>query len=98
MAKHLLPVVANDIPSFKDRLISGVRGGWLVDISEYILHTPKVALMRDYIAERKEIIEYAIAVADRLHYIRLNPTKARAVASALNEWVNKEGHLLRYHM
>jgi glycosyltransferase involved in cell wall biosynthesis len=98
MARHILPVVANDYPPFRDRIISGKQGGWLVELSDYVLQTPKASFLRDYISGRREVITYVTDIASKLHFIKSNPSHARQVAAELNNWINKDGHLLRYHM
>lgn len=98
MARHKLPVIATNCPPFRDRIISGTRGGWLVDVSSYILELDVMGILQDYANNKPELESYLSSIVDRMEYIRLNLESSRTMAEELDKWVTKDGHMLRYHL
>jgi len=97
MAKQQLPVIANNCVPFRDRIISGQQGGWFVE-TDYITKATQLQFVEDWLHKTSGATNYVNDIASKLHFIRTHPQESREIASKLDQWVNKKGHLLRYHM
>jgi len=98
LACHNVPVIANDYPPFRDRIISGVKGGWFVQCPNTVYHSHQLEWLSNYVYGHPEMENYIQEICEKMELISLNLEMSRNVASALNDWINKEGHVLRYHM
>ena len=62
------------------------------------MNVNQIELLKDYVNNKEGCINYINDITSKLKEIRENPENSRKIATELNKWVSKEGHILRYHM
>lgn len=92
-----LPVIATDIPAFRDRIKSGKQGGWLIEAPTEEKEWDNIPFLESYLEKKPKVLEFIHNIVEKMTFISQNPIKSKEIVDPLKKWALDQGNVLRYH-
>jgi glycosyltransferase involved in cell wall biosynthesis len=96
-ALHGLSVIVNDLPAFKDRIIDGKQGGWIVRGDPKVFEMDGITYLQSFISRDSIVCDYIANIRKCMRCASKNKELAAELAERLVIWVKQNGHILQYH-